>query len=718
MRRRSFYLLAGLVQVNALFGALLCPASSAMRIRIVNSAIDASHFVSICAPAIGIDCGNENLTAASKSVSGFKHVSFNHASSWVLFITSRGFRGSVSIAPPTGTSDSSDLTIVFDPSKGGGQESVYLVLEDTTEGSFCHESAPAADAAELTFRGLSTLPDDVTLWYASANCFDCMKQPFNKSVASMWMQSKFEIEYEFRCGSKTCGAGSFRLYELGKYAAYVSAMENASSYSLLVSENAKPVDSNFPIWVAALIYAALGALWYCVRWKISRRAAKSDDHRLEEPLMQADEKKSDATTTKPKTSGRVQSLDTFRGAALTVMIFVNYGGGGYWFFAHSKWSGLTVADLVFPWFMWIMGTSMALSVASKIKRGVPKFTIWKQIAIRSIKLFALGCFMNGGAHLAHWRLIGVLQYFAVAGFFVGSIVVWVPSRKVDSSSPWRDILPFWPQWLCAFLLLILYLIFQYATPLPKGCPRGYTGPGGIGDQGKYPQCTGGAHKVIDDAIWGERHIYHHDFHGDIDASLKWYYDQGVLPLPESGAPISSATCADTYGCAVYDPEGTLGMLTASFMTFLGLQAGRLLKTYSEHGERLKRWVIWGLATCAVATALCGGTKFHGIMPLNKNLWSPSFILAQSGTGNLLLALCYYIIDVKKWWSGGPFKFVGKNSILIYVGHELLSDKFPFTCLDSFACPTHSAMLFSNLLGVTCWCMIAYYLYSINFFVSV
>ena len=50
----------------------------------------------------------------------------------------------------------------------------------------------------------------------------------------------------------------------------------------------------------------------------------------------------------------LQSLDSFRGISIVIMIFVNYGGGGYWFLAHSVWNGLTVADLVFPWFMWIM----------------------------------------------------------------------------------------------------------------------------------------------------------------------------------------------------------------------------------------------------------------------------------------------------------------------------------------------------------------------------
>jgi heparan-alpha-glucosaminide N-acetyltransferase len=55
-------------------------------------------------------------------------------------------------------------------------------------------------------------------------------------------------------------------------------------------------------------------------------------------------------------------LDAFRGLSIAVMIFVNYGGGSYWFFAHSAWNGLTVADLVFPWFMWIMGVSLAIGI--------------------------------------------------------------------------------------------------------------------------------------------------------------------------------------------------------------------------------------------------------------------------------------------------------------------------------------------------------------------
>ncbi|KAL8165913.1 UNVERIFIED_CONTAM: hypothetical protein K2H54_056741 [Gekko kuhli] len=67
---------------------------------------------------------------------------------------------------------------------------------------------------------------------------------------------------------------------------------------------------------------------------------------------------------------RLRSLDTFRGLALAIMVFVNYGGGKYWFFKHQSWNGLTVADLVFPWFVFIMGTSIALSLSSMLRRGL------------------------------------------------------------------------------------------------------------------------------------------------------------------------------------------------------------------------------------------------------------------------------------------------------------------------------------------------------------
>ena len=130
--------------------------------------------------------------------------------------------------------------------------------------------------------------------------------------------------------------------------------------------------------------------------------------------------------------------------SLVIMIFVNYGGGGYWFFAHSKWNGITVADLVFPWFIWIMGVSVVFSFRGRKSDSV--FSRLYQIIRRSLILMGLGLFLNNGewvtcrscdgadchvtacpvavsifhvgADLSRWRIPGVLQRFAISYFVV------------------------------------------------------------------------------------------------------------------------------------------------------------------------------------------------------------------------------------------------------------------------------------------------------------
>ncbi|CAL4168902.1 unnamed protein product, partial [Meganyctiphanes norvegica] len=93
-------------------------------------------------------------------------------------------------------------------------------------------------------------------------------------------------------------------------------------------------------------------------------------------------------------SGRLGSLDTFRGYAIVVMIFVNYGGGKYYFFKHSRWNGLTVADLVFPWFLWIMGVSLTFSIRSQLRRATKHYIMVAKIIKRCLILFILGLVIN------------------------------------------------------------------------------------------------------------------------------------------------------------------------------------------------------------------------------------------------------------------------------------------------------------------------------------
>ena len=98
--------------------------------------------------------------------------------------------------------------------------------------------------------------------------------------------------------------------------------------------------------------------------------------------------------------------------SLVIMIFVNYGGGGYWFFQHSKWNGVTVADLVFPWFVWIMGVSLVFSFQSRNKDSF--LSRLYQIIRRSIILMGLGLFLNNGEGSA--LFCGLFQYQVTASY--------------------------------------------------------------------------------------------------------------------------------------------------------------------------------------------------------------------------------------------------------------------------------------------------------------
>jgi len=177
-------------------------------------------------------------------------------------------------------------------------------------------------------------------------------------------------------------------------------------------------------------------------------------------------------------------------------------------------------------------------------------------------------------------------------------------------SPVRDILPFSLQWLVAGAFLAVWFGLTFFLPVP-GCAIGYLGPGGIGDYGQFPGCTGGAAGYIDSLIFGPNHIY------------------------------CTPTCQEMYKTGCYDPEGTLGYLTSIFLCFLGVSCGRILLNFPLPKDRLYRMVFWGIFWGSLGTLLCKGSQDGGWIPINKNLWSPSFIFVMAGTGFLVLCLFLY-----------------------------------------------------------------------------
>jgi len=121
----------------------------------------------------------------------------------------------------------------------------------------------------------------------------------------------------------------------------------------------------------------------------------------------------------------------------------------------------------------------------------------------------------------------------------------------------------------------------------------------------------------------------------------------------------------------FDPEGALGWISAAWMTWLGLQAGRvfLLARGRPLAERdalrvpmIARWILWGTVLGLLGGGLAGFSENGGFIPLNKNLWSPSFVLALAGVSYGALAAFFVTIDVFRSWSGAPFRYPGMNSV--------------------------------------------------------
>ncbi|ESO82197.1 hypothetical protein LOTGIDRAFT_135049, partial [Lottia gigantea] len=392
---------------------------------------------------------------------------------------------------------------------------------------------------------------------------------------------------------------------------------------------------------------------------------------------------------------RLRSLDTFRGLSLVIMIFVNYGGGGYWFFEHPPWNGLTVADLVFPWFIFIMGTSMNFSFKSLYKKEKTTFQILFKIFKRSFILFAIGIILNtswGPVDLETMRIPGVLQRFGLTYLFV-ALMEFTLGRRKDSHEVRRrhckirivDIVLNLPIWILNLALLGVFIGLTYGLPVP-GCPKGYTGPGGISEDGQYKNCTAGAAQYIDRLVLGEHHIYQY-------------------PTPQEMYQTSMP----------HDPEGILGVLTSIFLCFLGLTAGRIIITFESHVGRIVRWLIWAAITGGIAALLCKGSQNDGWVPVNKNLWSVSFVMVTACFAFILLTILYVFMDILQWWKGGPFVYPGMNSIVIYVCHGVFWREFPINWQIE---EVHWKLLLQDIWGTAIWVFVAYLMYRKRFFVAI
>jgi predicted acyltransferase len=306
-----------------------------------------------------------------------------------------------------------------------------------------------------------------------------------------------------------------------------------------------------------------------------------------------------ATALVPAASTRLVSLDVFRGLTMAAMVIVNNPGDWGNVYApllHAPWHGWTPTDLIFPFFLFIVGVSITLSSKSASPWAILR---------RGALIFGLGLFLAGYPRFdwTRWRIPGVLQRIAlcyVAAAFTFRAVQGDFRRRATILSA------------IAVALALLYYALMVLVPVPGGSAGDLSAEGNLG-------------------AWLDRTLM-----------------GGHLWRP------------------AWDPEGLLSTMPAIATTLLGVVAGLWLRT--RHVETVKvRWLV-----IAGVAGIAAGYAWHPLFPINKNLWTSSYVLFTAGAASLLLALCYWAIDVRGWrrWTT-PFVILGVNAITLFVGSALL-----------------------------------------------
>ncbi|XP_043495118.1 heparan-alpha-glucosaminide N-acetyltransferase-like isoform X1 [Polistes fuscatus] len=460
---------------------------------------------------------------------------------------------------------------------------------------------------------------------------------------------------------------------LGEYGSYELLLRNDSCFFNTVI---RPTNSYitllivFGIIVCFLIGISMSRqIWQLIQEKCMKR---SDNQ----------------TTNDAAKKRRVKSIDTFRGISILFMIFVNNGAGGYYLLQHATWNGLLIGDLVFPCFMWIMGVCIPIAISSQLSRGISKIEISLNILKRSVMLFFIGVALNtlgSVSQLENIRIFGVLQRFGLAYLIVALMFLFLTPRKPKKiqnllHQRLRDVSMLLPQWIMVVGIVVVHCLLTFKLSVP-GCPTGYLGPGGRHEDGKYMNCTGGAAGYIDDLILTPKHIY-----------------QNLMIV-------------SVYGSKPFDPEGILGCLTTIFQVFLGVQAGQILLCYKDWKDRVIRWLLW-----AVFLAIVGFLAHVYVIPVNKNLWSLSFALVTTAFALGLLSACYLLVDVARIWRGGPFRIPGMNALLMYIGHQLCYQIFPFHWRISNM-HSRTLVLVEAIWSIVLWTCIAYIMHRKRIYIT-
>ncbi|KAK1570604.1 hypothetical protein Q3G72_004385 [Acer saccharum] len=363
---------------------------------------------------------------------------------------------------------------------------------------------------------------------------------------------------------------------------------------------------------------------------------------------------------------RLVSLDVFRGITVALMILVDDAGGLLPAINHSPWNGLTLADFVMPFFLFIAGVSLALTYKKLTNRAVAT----KKAILRTLKLLVFGILLQGGflhgvndlnygVDIEQIRWTGVLQRIAVAYIVAALCEIWLKDDDHHVSSKLSLLKKYRFQWVVALVLTTIYISllyglyvpdweFKYPVETSSSAPSIFSVKCGVrGNTG--PACN--AVGMIDRKILGIRHLYRRPTYARTEQCSTKSPENGPLP---PGAP--------SWCQAPFDPEGLLSSVMAIVTCLVGLHYGHLIIHFKDHKDRILSWTI------SSSCLLCSGVAMDLFgMHINKALYTFSYMCVTAGAAGILFTGIYYMVDVCGYKrSTLVFEWIGLHALMIYI----------------------------------------------------
>ncbi len=367
---------------------------------------------------------------------------------------------------------------------------------------------------------------------------------------------------------------------------------------------------------------------------------------------------------KAQVSERLLSLDIFRGVTIAAMIMVN--NLAYWSdslrvlrLTHAQWNGCNFADLIFPFFIFIVGVSSFFSLERRGKAEGP-LARYRHILVRTAVIFFLGL-LTGSGLLFGWLFQAICPPAEVQKSIWGIFLSPPPGAEVYFFSLANLRIPGVLQRIALVYLplsiILMHTRWRVQALLAGGLLLLYWGLMSLPGFAMQPGQDLGA--AIDRAVFGGAHL--------------WRYTQ------------------------TWDPEGLLGTLPAIATGLLGALTGGWLHSRRERRRKLTGLLLAGFLAIIV------GAAWGLVFPLNKYLWTSSYVVYTAGFALIFLGFWYWLADVQQWQTVlvQPFVWLGMNPLVAYCGAQLGSLALDVLYLGTPAQHTHlSALILKTTLRRT------------------